>query len=60
MSTVVNNTIYGLAMQSDGDIYVGGVFTSNNGAQRNRIARIENTAVAAESLTVGGGGTTLT
>jgi uncharacterized delta-60 repeat protein len=38
--TGFNNWVYTIAIQSDGTIMVGGVFTSFNGTARNRIARL--------------------
>jgi uncharacterized delta-60 repeat protein len=35
-----NNTIYAIAIQSDGKILIGGDFTTYNGIQSNRIARL--------------------
>jgi uncharacterized delta-60 repeat protein/uncharacterized repeat protein (TIGR01451 family) len=35
-----NNFVYSTAIQSDGEIIVGGLFTSFNGTARNRIARL--------------------
>jgi uncharacterized delta-60 repeat protein len=41
--TGANRTIYTSAIQSDGKIIIGGIFTAYAGAGRNRIARINNT-----------------
>ena len=38
--TGANNSVYASAMQSDGKIIIGGVFTVYNGVSRSRIARI--------------------
>ncbi len=38
--TGADNTVYSIAVQSDGKILIGGSFTSYNGTTRNRIARI--------------------
>ncbi|MCS6823177.1 MAG: T9SS type A sorting domain-containing protein [Cytophagaceae bacterium] len=38
--TGANNTIYAIALQSDGKVLIGGTFTNYNGIGRNRIARI--------------------
>lgn len=37
-----NNAVYALAIQSDGKILVGGLFTSFNGIAKNRLARLNN------------------
>ena len=36
----VNGTVYSIALQSDGKIIIAGNFTSYNGTERNRIARL--------------------
>jgi uncharacterized delta-60 repeat protein len=38
--TGANNSVYALAVQTDGKIIIGGAFTSYNGTTRNRIARL--------------------
>ena len=40
IGTGFNGTIFGLAIQSDGKIVVGGSFTTHNGVTSNRIARL--------------------
>lgn len=37
-----NNNVESLALQPDGKILIGGFFTSYNGTERNRIARVNN------------------
>jgi uncharacterized delta-60 repeat protein len=39
-STGANNTVYTLAQQTDGKVLIGGDFTTVNGTDRNRIARL--------------------
>src|SRR5439155_11936412 len=38
--TGVNGTVYSVALQPDGKVLIGGEFTSINGTNRNRIARL--------------------
>ena len=40
--TGFNNIVYSIAPETDGSVYVGGVFTSYRGVNRNRIARIDS------------------
>jgi uncharacterized delta-60 repeat protein len=37
-----NNTVNALALQADGKIFIGGSFTSFNGVERNRVARLNS------------------
>ncbi len=52
-----NQILYAIAIQSDEKIIIGGLFTSYNGAGRNRIARILNCAIP--TVTVNATSTTL-
>jgi len=38
--TGANNTVFGVALQADGKVLIGGTFTSVSGTGRNRIARL--------------------
>jgi len=49
-----------IAVQSDGKILVGGIFTSIGGAARNRIARLTNTDAAFQELSTDADGSTIT
>ncbi len=42
--TAMNDAVYAIAVQPDGKILVGGLFTGYNGTGRNRIARINGTS----------------
>ena len=42
--TAMNDAVYAMAVQPDGKILVGGLFTGYNGTGRNRIARINGTS----------------
>jgi uncharacterized delta-60 repeat protein len=37
-----NNAVYSVALQADGNVALGGLFTSVNGTARNRMARLSN------------------
>lgn len=50
-----NNTIYGVAVQSDGKIIIGGDFTSYNGTAINRLARLNADGTIDSSFNVGTG-----
>jgi uncharacterized delta-60 repeat protein len=43
LGTAFNNTVLSLAVQSDGTILVGGMFTTFNGATRNCLVRLNST-----------------
>ena len=43
-------TVYSIAVQADGKILVGGIFTNIGGQPRNRIARLDATTGAADSF----------
>jgi uncharacterized delta-60 repeat protein len=45
-----NNTVYAIAVQADGKILAGGLFTSIGGQPRNRIARLGATGGVADSF----------
>ena len=45
-----NNNVYSIAVQADGKILVGGLFTSMGGQPRNRIARLAATTGLADSF----------
>ena len=45
-----NNTVYAIAVQTDGKILAGGVFTNIGGETRNRIARLDATTGLADSF----------
>ena len=45
-----NNAVYSMAVQADGKILAGGVFTSIGGQTRNRIARLDATTGLADSF----------
>ena len=45
-----NDAVYAIAVQADGKILVGGVFTSIGGQTRNRIARLDATTGLADSF----------
>ena len=57
--TGANNTIFAIAIQSDGKILIGGQFSTYNGTTRNRIARVntDGTLDATFPSTVGAGNT---
>lgn len=42
IGTGVNNSIYSIAVQTDGKILISGLFTSFNGISRNRLARLNS------------------
>jgi uncharacterized delta-60 repeat protein len=41
--TGANSTVYAIAEQTDGKILIGGLFTTFNGASKNRVCRLSNT-----------------
>ncbi len=45
-----NNTVYAIAVQADGKILAGGIFTNIGGATRNRMARLDATTGLADSF----------
>ena len=45
-----NSSVYSIAVQADGKILVGGVFTDIGGQTRNRIARLDATTGLADSF----------
>ncbi len=53
--TGANNSIYSTALQSDGKLIIGGIFTSFNGTAINRIARINPDGSLDASFTTGSG-----
>ncbi len=55
----VTHTVYCTAVQSDGKIIIGGVFSAVNGQTRNRIARLnpDGTVEATNTFNPGSGGT---
>ena len=60
-----NGTVYGFAVQADGKILVGGVFTTLGGGgagttTRNYLGRLTNTDAAIQNLSVTGSGSTVT
>ena len=55
--TGANNIIYGLAIQSDGNMVIGGAFTTYNGTSITRIARITSSGAIDPTFTVGTGAT---
>src|SRR5207248_727667 len=46
LANAANADVYAIAVQADGKILVGGIFTSIGGATRNRIARLDTTGLA--------------
>jgi uncharacterized delta-60 repeat protein/uncharacterized repeat protein (TIGR02543 family) len=55
IGTGTNDSIYTVALQSDGKILIGGVFTSFNGTTRNGIARLNEDGSLDESFDPGTG-----
>ncbi|HSC76399.1 MAG TPA: thrombospondin type 3 repeat-containing protein, partial [Pseudomonadales bacterium] len=53
--TGVNNTVYSIALQSDGNVLIGGSFTTYNGATANRIARLNSYGSLDTSFSPGAG-----
>ncbi len=51
---VLNGAVFSLALQTDGKIVLGGDFTTVGGSRRSRIARLNNTEPATESLSYAG------
>ena len=47
-----NDTVYSIALQQDGKVLAGGVFTSIGGQSRNRFARLSNDTAAFSTLKV--------
>ncbi|TGD58700.1 T9SS type A sorting domain-containing protein [Flavobacterium humi] len=50
-----NNTIYAIALQSDGKMLIGGSFTNYNGTAVNRIVRLNDDGSRDTSFTIGSG-----
>jgi len=50
-----NNVIYSVAIQSDGKILVGGLFTTFNGVAKNRIVRLTTTGAIDNTFSTGSG-----
>ncbi len=50
-----NNIVYTTALQPDGKIIIGGVFTDYNGANRNRFARLNSNGSLDNTFEVGSG-----
>lgn len=59
LGTGPNGRIFGMAVQSDGKILIGGDFTSYNGTAINRIARLNTDGSLDTSFTVGTGPSSL-
>jgi uncharacterized delta-60 repeat protein len=55
IGTGFNDEIYGIAIQSDGKIVVGGYFTSYNGTPQNNITRLNSDGTRDTSFTIGTG-----
>jgi uncharacterized delta-60 repeat protein len=55
IGTGFNNVTYSIAIQSDGKIIIGGVFTSYNGTAQNRITRLNSDGTRDTSFTIGTG-----
>ncbi|HSC75657.1 MAG TPA: thrombospondin type 3 repeat-containing protein [Pseudomonadales bacterium] len=55
-----NSTVYATALQADGNILIGGNFTTVNGAVRNRIARLNANGSLDAGFGVGSNGTVYT
>ena len=55
VGTGANNIVYTTAIQSDGKIIIGGVFTSYNGTARNQIARLNTDGSLDATFIVGTG-----
>jgi uncharacterized delta-60 repeat protein len=53
--TAANTSVYTLAIQSDGKILIGGLFTTYGGISRNRIARINTNGTLDTGFTPGTG-----
>jgi uncharacterized delta-60 repeat protein len=53
-STGADSAIYALALQSDGNLLVGGDFTAVNGVSRNRLARLDATGALDPVFNPGG------
>jgi uncharacterized delta-60 repeat protein len=53
--TATNSDIYGMALQPDGKILIGGAFTTYNGVARRRIARLNTDGSLDTSLVIGTG-----
>jgi uncharacterized delta-60 repeat protein len=53
-------SVYGLAIQGDGEILVGGSFVALGGQSRNFIGRLTNSTAAVQTLTLSPDGTTIT
>ena len=53
--TATNNDIYGMALQSDGKIVIGGGFTTYQGVARRRIARLNTDGSLDTSFVIGTG-----
>ncbi len=53
--TAANNIVYAIAVQTDGNIVIGGNFTTYNGTARVRMARITTTGALDASFTPGTG-----
>jgi uncharacterized delta-60 repeat protein len=54
-STSFNNGVYSTEIQSDGQILVGGAFTSYNGSSQNRLIRINSFGLKDTSFNIGSG-----
>ena len=55
-----NSGVYSMAVQSDGKVLIGGVFTTVNGVTRNRIARLNSDGsldASFQNVLIGGNGT---
>ncbi len=50
-----NDTVFAIALQADGQIYIGGNFTTYDGAERNRIARLDKDGNLDTTFNPGGG-----
>jgi len=55
IGTGFNNVTYSIAIQSDGKIIIGGVFTSYRGTTQNRITRLNSDGTRDTSFTIGTG-----
>ena len=58
--TGANSTIYALALDASGNVYVGGVFSSVNGVPRLRVAKLSSTGALDPTFNQSGGGASAT
>lgn len=55
-----NDTVYAIALQRDGKVFVGGAFTTMGGQPHSHIARLSSDLAAAQTLTVASDGDSVT